>query len=80
MGRGEAGNGAGTVGAMEGAIEPPRMGLRRVPAPFPASLQLRNCFSPRNKKSPGNHRGNMLRGFRVQRGSGGEAPALNTPL
>ena len=27
---------AGTVGAMDGAIEPPRMGLRRVPAsPFP---------------------------------------------
>ncbi len=56
------------------------MGLRCVPAPFPASPQLRNCFSPWNKKSPGNHRGNMLRGFRVQRGSGGEAPVLNTPL
>ena len=62
--KGGEGGVIGTVRRMEAAIEPAGTHLRCFPITPPSPPNCRSlCFS--HKKSPGNHRGNMLRGFCV---------------
>ena len=78
--KGEAGEGDGTVGAMDGAIEPPWMGLRRVPAPSPASTHTGTWARRAQQKSPGTH----IPGQHAARvlpvaGERGRSPRQSTP-